>query len=63
MTIKFKNTTTEQLFEVRPKFFDVLINHLAEGIDMERMKLVLQNMESHVSFFFFSFFSILGFYF
>lgn len=58
--LMFEGVPTEKLELVRQHFFDVLSKHVAAGIDMDRMHLVMDRMrlqtlsgvESHASDFF-----------
>ena len=50
--ITFSNIETENIKEVKPKFYEVLDDVLKTGIDMKRMKSILNREREKVCFFF-----------
>jgi len=42
--VSFENAPAEKLPLIRAKFFEVIREHAAEGIDMERMAMVIENL-------------------
>jgi len=49
--ITFSNIETENIKEVKPKFYEVLDDVLKTGVDMKRMKSILNREREKVYFF------------